>query len=50
MVFLLILNLFFFSLSKAGELESLIDYALKNSPRLKVYQSMIESTKHRETY
>lgn len=50
MVFLLILNLFFFSLSKAGELENLIDYALKNSPRLKVYQSMIESTKHRETY
>ncbi len=50
MVFLLILNLFFFSLSKAGELESLIDYALKNSPRLKVYQSMIESTKYRETY
>lgn len=50
MVFLLILNLFFFSLSKAGELENLIDYALKNSPRLKVYQSMIESTKYRETY
>lgn len=50
MLFLLILNLLFLSLSKAGELESLIDYAIKNSPRLKVYQSMIESTKYREKY
>ncbi|MFN4319566.1 MAG: hypothetical protein ACK4FY_03670 [Aquificaceae bacterium] len=45
MVFFLIL--FFFCLSRAGELENLIDYALKNSPRLKVYQSMIESTKYK---
>lgn len=48
MVFFLIL--FFFCLSRAGELENLIDYALKNSPRLKVYQSMIESTNYREKY
>ncbi len=50
MVFLLILNLLLLSLSKAGELETLIDYAIKNSPRLKAYQSMIESTKYREKY
>ncbi|MFN3976690.1 MAG: TolC family protein [Aquificaceae bacterium] len=48
MVFFLIL--FFFCLSRAGELENLINYALKNSPRLKVYQSMIESTKYKEKY
>ncbi|MFN4013577.1 MAG: TolC family protein [Aquificaceae bacterium] len=48
MVFFLIL--FFFCLSRAGELENLINYALKNSPRLKVYQSMIESTNYREKY
>ncbi len=47
---LMILILFILSSSEAGELEGLIDYALKNSPLLKSYTHMKKSTEYRERY
>ncbi len=47
---LMILILFILSSSEAGELEGLIDYALKNSPLLKSYTHMKKSKEYRERY
>lgn len=49
MVFLIII-FFLFSTSKAKEVEDLIDYALKNSPRLKIYEDLKRSLKYRSDY
>lgn len=46
----MILILFIFSFSDAGELEVLIKYALDNSPTLKTYQHMKKSAEYRERY
>ncbi|MFN0237709.1 TolC family protein [Hydrogenobacter sp. Uz 6-8] len=46
----MILILFIFSFSGAGELEVLIKYALDNSPALKTYQHMKKSAEYRERY
>ncbi|MDQ7081970.1 MAG: hypothetical protein Q9N34_02470 [Aquificota bacterium] len=46
----LIAGLLFFILTGAGitgELDSLIEFALKNNPRLKSYERLKESLKHR---
>ncbi|MCS7277265.1 MAG: TolC family protein [Aquificaceae bacterium] len=47
-MFILILLLICFSYG--GELESLINYALENSPRIRAYRSMIGSIEYREGY
>ncbi|WP_340695667.1 TolC family protein [Hydrogenobacter thermophilus] len=42
--------LLLFSFSWGGELETLISYALENSPRIKEYKNIKESFKYREAY
>ncbi len=47
---LILFCLFLIYTAQAGEVEELIEYALKNSPRLKIYEELKASTKHREEY
>lgn len=46
----LFICLLIFSFSWGGELETLISYALENSPRIKEYKNVKESFKYREAY
>ncbi|MFN3598588.1 MAG: TolC family protein [Aquificaceae bacterium] len=47
---LILFCLFLIYTAQAGQIEELIEYALKNSPRLKVYEELKASTKRREEY
>ncbi|MFN3711872.1 MAG: TolC family protein, partial [Alishewanella aestuarii] len=47
---LILFCLFLIYTAQAGEVEELIEYALKKSPRLKVYENLKASTKRREEY
>ena len=50
MLIFLIISFFLLSVSKAEEIEKLVDYALKNSPKLKVYEDLKRALKYKSDY